>query len=225
MKKSSGLQSKRDKATGCAAALILHFVVLYGLWSYHIIPPPSEALTVFVSYIQPAAPAKVAPTVTSKPLSARQETPRPIAPTAPQLPASPAQVSSPSEPIVYAPPAAKAVPATVSAPSVNASPQAAAAQPLSLKDELSASCTERTPPVYPKQSARLGEQGKTVLLVELDEQGRVTRTEVKVTSGFARLDEAAINAVKTWHCTPAKRNGVAVRSVAAQPFNFILKGR
>ena len=225
MKKSSGLQSRREKAAGCAASLILHFVVLYGLWSYHIIPPPSEALTVFVSFIRPVAPAKLAEPVTTKPISVRQETARPVAPASPQLPASPAQVSSPSEPIVYAPPAAKTVPATVSTPSVNASPQAAAAQPLSLKDELSASCTERTPPVYPKQSARLSEQGKTVLLVELDEHGRVTRAEVKVTSGFPRLDEAAIIAVKTWHCTPAKRNGVAVRSVAAQPFNFILKGR
>jgi len=94
-----------------------------------------------------------------------------------------------------------------------------------LSNELSVSCTERTPPSYPKQSLRLGEQGKTVLLVELDERGRVVNIAVKTKSGFPRLDEAAINAVKTWHCNPAERNGVAVRAVALQPFNFVLKGR
>jgi len=103
--------------------------------------------------------------------------------------------------------------------------ETAAVQPIHLKDELSVSCTERPAPVYPRLSTRLNEQGKAVLLVELDELGRVTAATVKTTSGFPRLDEAAINAVKTWHCSPARRNGVPVRSVAQQPFNFILKGR
>jgi protein TonB len=90
--------------------------------------------------------------------------------------------------------------------------------------ELSVSCSDRTPPVYPKLSLRLGEQGRTLLLVELDERGRVANVSVKAGSGFSRLDEAAINAVKNWRCTPAMRNGVAVRSVATQPFNFALAG-
>jgi protein TonB len=83
---------------------------------------------------------------------------------------------------------------------------------------------DRPPPAYPKLSARLGEQGKTILLVELDELGRIINVSIKKKSGFARLDEAAIAAVKSWRCNPAKRNGAAVRAVALQPFNFILKG-
>jgi protein TonB len=107
-----------------------------------------------------------------------------------------------------------------------AQPLAAAMQPvLQLKDELSVSCTDRTPPVYPKLSLRLGEQGKTVLKVELDERGRMVNVAVTTKSGFPRLDEAAVNAVKSWHCSPAKRNGVAIRSVASQPFTFTLKER
>jgi protein TonB len=98
-------------------------------------------------------------------------------------------------------------------------------QPLHLGGELSVSCSERPAPAYPKQSLRLGEQGKTVLLVELDELGRMITVEVKTKSGFPRLDEAALNAVRTWRCTPAKHNGIAVRSIALQPFNFTLKGR
>ena len=97
--------------------------------------------------------------------------------------------------------------------------------PLLRTDELSVSCANRTPPVYPKLSTRLGEQGKTVLLVELDELGRVAKATVKTTSGFSRLDEAAVNAVTSWNCTLARRNGTAVRSFAVQPFRFTLKGR
>ena len=89
---------------------------------------------------------------------------------------------------------------------------------------LSVSCTVRTPPIYPKLSTRLGEQGKTVLLVELDDIGRVAQVTIKNSSGFPRLDEAAVNAVKSWRCTPARRNGMPVRSFAKQPFNFALKG-
>jgi hypothetical protein len=59
MKQIAGLHVNRDRAAGFAAALVLHFIVLYGLWSYHIIPPPTEALTVFVSYINPASPQKL----------------------------------------------------------------------------------------------------------------------------------------------------------------------
>jgi protein TonB len=43
-------------------------------------------------------------------------------------------------------------------------------------------------------------------------------------SGFKRLDEAAMTAVKTWRCNPPVRNGQPVRAVALQPFNFVLQG-
>jgi protein TonB len=227
------LHFKRDKVAGFAAALVLHSLVLFCLWQYKIIPPPSEALTVFVSYINPASPAKPAEPVAPKParpVPDRQETPRAVVPTAPQLLVSTVPITLPTEPVAP-PPVARIIsaPAPVSLPVVTgtATPHGTSAgpQPVLLGGELSVSCSERTAPIYPKQSLRLGEQGKTVLLVELDELGRVANVTVKTRSGFSRLDEAAINAVKTWRCTPAKRNGLAVRSVALQPFNFILKGR
>ena len=234
MKQFAGLHSKRDKAAGLVAALVLHSVVLFGLWRYQIIPPPSEALTVFVSYINPASPAK---TVQPQPVAQKpaqpapvaQEAPRAVTPAAPQLLVSTAPVTSPTEPVAPPPPVARMIPAPVSSPVVSGPPSVqggvVGTQPVLLTDELSVSCTERTAPVYPKQSLRLGEQGKTLLLVELDEFGRVVNIAIKTSSGFPRLDEAAINAVKSWRCSPAKRNGTAVRSVALQPFNFKLKGR
>jgi protein TonB len=102
---------------------------------------------------------------------------------------------------------------------------AVATQSVLLPGDLSVSCSERISPAYPKLSLRLGEQGRTLLLVEMDERGRVANVSVKIGSGFPRLDEAAVNAVRSWRCTPAARNGIPVRSVALQPFNFALAGR
>ncbi|MDE2309472.1 MAG: energy transducer TonB, partial [Betaproteobacteria bacterium] len=91
--------------------------------------------------------------------------------------------------------------------------------------ELSVSCPERAPPEYPTFAKRMNEQGKVVLRVELGEDGRVANATVKTSSGHQRLDTAALSAVKAWRCKPSVRNGVAVRAMAMQPFNFILEER
>ena len=97
-------------------------------------------------------------------------------------------------------------------------------QPVVLASELSVNCPGRSPPDYPLISKRMNEQGKVVLRVELGEDGRVAAAEVKTSSGFHTLDEAALNTVKTWRCKPLMRDGAAVRTVALQPFVFILEG-
>jgi protein TonB len=97
------------------------------------------------------------------------------------------------------------------------------AGPVTLGEELSVACPERRAPAYPAISRRLGEEGMVVLRVELDQAGSVVHAEVKASSGFARLDEAALTAVKTWRCQPAQRNGQPVRAVALQPFKFVLQ--
>jgi protein TonB len=43
-------------------------------------------------------------------------------------------------------------------------------------------------------------------------------------SGYPRLDEAAMTAVKDWHCRPPLRDGLPIRAIALQPFNFVLQG-
>ncbi|MFZ4857653.1 MAG: TonB family protein [Desulfuromonadaceae bacterium] len=237
----ASIHINREKAIGLFAAVALHTVVLYFLLSYQIIPPPSKALMVLVSCINPAVPAKISAPPTCIPASKHKPpTPEPdalrtVIPETPPLLVSEAPVISPSEPIAPPPPVTKVpvAPVPVNAPVVHATvgidlPVVGGVQvqkPVQLSGELSVSCTERSVPAYPKQSVRFGEQGKTVLQVELDESGRVVNAVVVTKSGYPRLDDAAINAVKQWRCSPAKRNGISVRSVALQPFNFTLKGR
>ena len=98
------------------------------------------------------------------------------------------------------------------------------AGPVTLSAELSVGCPQLNAPAYPPLSRRLGEEGKLVLRVELDEKGNVHVAQVVDSSGFKRLDEAAMAAVKTWRCNPPMRNGQPVRAIALQPFNFVLQG-
>ena len=99
------------------------------------------------------------------------------------------------------------------------------AGPLTLNADLVVACPEHVAPAYPSLSLRLGETGKVVLRVELDEEGRIDMARIQVSSGHARLDNASLAAIRSWRCNPARRDGVAVRAVAMQPFNFILEGQ
>lgn len=77
-------------------------------------------------------------------------------------------------------------------------------------------------PTYPKISRRLNEEGSVVLRVAVDATGVVTDVRVQTSSGYPRLDEAAIEAVKRWRYTPATRGGVAVATILPQRVTFRL---
>jgi protein TonB len=68
---------------------------------------------------------------------------------------------------------------------------------------------ERREPDYPRLSRRLGEEGVVVLRVRVASDGSVAAT-VERSSGFERLDRAAVAAIETWSFAPATRDGVAI---------------
>ncbi len=207
---------KQEQLIGLLFVLALHGAALYEMWSYRIIPTPDEAITLMVNLINPPPPEQPLPPK-PKPEPPKPRPPDPPPPEHIHL-AVETPVVLPDDPVVYVPPPPPPPPPVVEVPPLPP-------QPVVLSNELSVSCPERSPPDYPALSMRMNEQGKVVLRVELGEDGRMVRTEVKTSSGSRRLDEAALNAVKTWRCNPAMRNGAAVRAVALQPFNFILEGR
>ncbi|MRR51036.1 MAG: energy transducer TonB, partial [Rhodocyclaceae bacterium] len=77
-------------------------------------------------------------------------------------------------------------------------------------------------PVYPSASRRLGEQGRVLLRVYVSAEGRAEKVEVKTSSGFQRLDQAAEDAVSRWRFVPAKRGDQAVAAWVQVPITFQL---
>lgn len=196
--------------------LAVHGLLLWVLMAHRLLPMPTEAATLMVNFIAPPAAQQAAPKPIPKP-APKPPAPQPM-PVPRQLVAE-TPVLSPGEPVAPAPPPAPAVEAAVPAPALPLP-----VGPIALGGELSVVCPQRQAPAYPPVSRRLGETGKVVLRVALDAHGNVARATVERSSGHPRLDEAALGAVRGWHCTPPQRNGQPVEATALQPFNFVLEG-
>jgi periplasmic protein TonB len=81
------------------------------------------------------------------------------------------------------------------------------------------------PPVlaYPSTSRRLGESGRVTLHVFIDEAGMPRTVQLNQSSGFARLDDAALSAVKKARFKPPTENGQPIAGWALIPIVFDLE--
>lgn len=61
------------------------------------------------------------------------------------------------------------------------------------------------------------------LRVLISAQGVPEKVEIAKSSGFDRLDNAALETVKRWKFVPGKRNGVAEAMEYLVPVNFVLQ--
>lgn len=77
-------------------------------------------------------------------------------------------------------------------------------------------------PVYPVFSQRLGEQGKVVVRVLITRDGHARQGEIYQSSGFERLDQAALRAVMSWRYVPGQHAGVPQDMWFNVPVNFAL---
>jgi protein TonB len=177
---------------------------------------PEEAVTLFVNFIAPAAAPRAQEATKSSPPK-----PRPVEKPQPQQLVAETPTVAPGD--YVAPPPPRQAVAAIEASSGGLG-LSTATGPQALGSELSVTCPERTPPSYPPVSRRLNEEGTVILRVELDERGQVAIAKVATASGYPRLDEAALSAIRSWRCAPVIRNGQPVRSIALQPFKFILQG-
>ncbi len=78
------------------------------------------------------------------------------------------------------------------------------------------------PPVFPAAARRDQREGDVRLRLWISPAGDVTRAEVVESSGYADLDQAAVDAALRWRFRPATRDGVAVEFVARQTVQFRL---
>ena len=196
--------------------LMLHGALVYALWRVRAGSLP-ETVPVAVRLITETTPPAVTVATPGRAAIAVALPPK-LAPT-------PTPAGSSVE--ISAPPAAP-VETMASAASVSgvgaaqSNPTESLVVPVGVIADVSLACPVRAAPVYPLTARKLGETGKVVLRVELDETGRLVASDVAHSSGFTRLDEAALAAVKSWRCQPAMRAGQALRVVSMESFDFRL---
>lgn len=111
----------------------------------------------------------------------------------------------------------------ISSASPTNSPAESEQRPTSLPS-LNADYLNNPPPSYPPQSRELGEQGKVLLRVLVNADGDVEQVNLRKSSGYQRLDQAAQDSVKQWRFVPAKRGDQAVTAWVVVPISFSLEG-
>lgn len=169
-----------------------------------VVPPPP-----------PPPPPRPPPKPRLEPIKAPAPSPPIVVPALPAL----VEFASPP-PAVPAPPAQSEVTAATVAPPL---PSPRPAPPAITPPSFNAAYLRNTPPRYPNASRRTGEQGRVVMRVHVSETGSPEQVELHTSSGFERLDRAALDTVRTWKFVPAHQAGKAVAAWVLVPITFALE--
>ena len=206
------------------AVVALHVGFIWGLQSGLLmraveVVVPVELLSQFIEppapKVAPQPPAPPVPLEQPKKALARAPTPEPPLPMAIKDP-TPAP-NAPTGPTVP-----QTAPAPIAAP-VAAAPAAPPASPSVQLPSSDADYLQNPRPPYPPISRRLNEQGKTTVRVLIGADGQPQRAEIAKSSGFSRLDDAALATVMRWRYVPGKRGGVAEAMWFNVPINWVLE--
>ena len=81
---------------------------------------------------------------------------------------------------------------------------------------------DNRPPVYPSAARQRGYEGNVLLAAEVRSDGHIGSVRVKRSSGYASLDNSAVEAVKAWRFEPARRMGSPVDAWVEIPIRFKL---
>ena len=159
--------------------------------------------------LQPPPSSKLAPVTAPPPIMtvAADSAPAATFAVAPQPPAPPRELAA------TAPVAPRAAPVAVAEPPPPPPVPVTAAR-------FDADYLNNPPPVYPAISRRLREEGQVLLLVHVSADGTAAAVHVRQGSGFARLDEAALAAVRHWRFVPARRGSEAISASVIVPIIF-----
>ena len=203
----------RRRRVVLATLLAVHGIAVVGLMNAgRLRDVVVDARPVFLAVVDapaPLAPAKPLP----PPPSLRMPTPPPL-----QMPLiAPEPSPSPSPLVAQAvapPPPAPEAPANPEAPAAPAAPRVL---PPSAVQFLEAPAT-----VYARISAKMRESGKALVRVFIDEQGMPRSVQLVTSTGFPRLDDSAVTAVRNARFKPYLENGVPVAGWASIPIEFEL---
>ena len=204
-----------------ASVVLFHIAALWALQSGLLkraveVIVPAEVLSEFISPPAPKTevPQPSAPKPQVQQPQKRQAPPTPLPVATPEPAPAPAapmgqSTAQPAAPVMAAP--AATGPATPTAPSRVELPSSDAAY------------LNNPKPSYPVLSKRLGEQGKVVVRVLIGVDGTAQQAEIRTSSGYDRLDQAALTTVLKWRYVPGKRGGVPEAMWFNVPINFVLE--
>ena len=215
-------------AATTVAVLLVHAGVL-ALW--HLKPsdePLRKRPDLTIEFFTPA------PSPQAAPVSAP---PEPQAVSRPSTPPSPVTQTKPAqpEPVITTNPVATAPPATTDTATAAestpvASPNVSETAPTTLamantEADYKAAYLNNPRPPYPLSAARQGAEGRVLLLAEVLPDGRAGRVRLEKSSGHALLDASAMNTVRSWRFTPARKDGVVTTQSVLIPIDFTLQNR
>lgn len=82
--------------------------------------------------------------------------------------------------------------------------------------------TKAEHPPYPQFARAQGWEGTVVLRIKINQEGAVDSVRTRKSSGFAILDESAVQSVKTWKFEPAKDGEFPIPVTVDLPIRFDL---
>ncbi len=167
-------------------------------------PPPRPPTPIPAQLTQAVLPLAPQPIAVSDPTPA---------PNAPVVTPAPSAALPPIAAIMAAAP----VPAPATLPAATPAPAPKLELPRSDADYLN-----NPAPPYPPVSRRMGEQGRVLVRVCVDEKGQPQKAELSKSSSYERLDSAAVATVMRWRFKPGTRNGVPEAGCVGVPVDFKL---
>ena len=203
--------------------LLLHVGVLWALQAglLHRVVEVFVPAQILVEMASPAEDKPEPPPPAPKIVKTKQA---PVTPPAPLAVATP--TPQPTElapaPVAPSPPVNAAEKASSNATAV-ASTAVAPSPPKMEQPSSDADYLNNPKPPYPPLSKRMGEQGKVVIRTLIGVDGMAQEASIHKSSGFDRLDQAALTTARKWRYVPGKRAGVAEAMWFNVPFTFVLE--
>ena len=206
--------------TGAAVVVALHAALIVALWQLEPVRSALSTMPIMVSLVTPprekveALPKPLAPkprVQRSQPLSSP-----PMMTVTRDVPAAYTAPPASPEPPPAPPPVEAATPAPVTA---IAPPAPAPVIP----PRFNADYLNNPEPAYPPLARRMGEEGKVVLRVFVNDRGLPEDVQLKTSSGSSRLDGTAQQTVKQWKFIPARRGETPVGAWVLVPISFSLR--
>ena len=223
--------AQRTSWIGLVVTVLAHVVVAAALVAYtplrQLLPTPPLMVRFITPVPLPPPPELAKPDIKSpekipevkvvKKIQLPKPEPLPLLLAKTDAP-SPVSVAPQPEPPKVAPPI-EAPPAPSALPAPPAPPMPAQPKQVSEVEYV------RAPqPSYPVLSRRAGEQGKVILRVLINPQGVPEEAQIRTSSGFPKLDEAARRAALGAAFRPYREGGQPIPVWTLIPINFSLEG-